>query len=143
VFHDSVEAAEHLVRLAGAVLLVDGYNVAKLRWPDQPVAEQRRRLVDALGQLVARTGVEVRAVFDGAEQVEPPAPPEPRRLVRVSFSPPGVEADDVIIDLVPTVPLHRPVVVASSDNRVRTEAAARGANVVSSSQLLAVLARQK
>jgi predicted RNA-binding protein with PIN domain len=140
-FADSVEAADHLVRLPGVVVLVDGYNVAMLRWPEQAVAEQRRRLVDSLGELAARTGAEVQVVFDGAEQVEPPAVPGPRRPVRVSFSPPGTEADDVIIERTADLPVHRPVVVVSSDQRVQRGAAANGANVISSPQLLAVMGR--
>ena len=39
------------------VLLVDGYNVTMQAWPDVPIPEQRRRLVDALAGLAARTGV--------------------------------------------------------------------------------------
>jgi predicted RNA-binding protein with PIN domain len=141
VFDDSVAAAEHLVRLNGVILLVDGYNISKLRWPELPIADQRRRLTDALGGLAARTGADVHAVFDGAEQADPTPPSGPRRLVRTSFSPPDVEADDVIIELVDALPLHRPVVVASSDRRVQDGASRRGANVISAPQLIAVLAR--
>ena len=141
VFDDSVEAAEHLVRLNGVVLLVDGYNVSKSRWPELPIGEQRLRLTNALGRLAARTGADVHAVFDGGAQPDAQAPTGPRRLVRVTFSPPDVEADDVILELVDGIALHRPVVVASSDRRVRLGAEARGANVVSSDQLLAVLDR--
>jgi len=141
VFDDSVEAAEHLVRINGVILLVDGYNVSKLRWPELPIADQRRRLADALGGLAARTGADVHAVFDGAEQADPTPPSGPRRLVRIVFSPPDVEADDVIIGLVDTLPLHRPVVVASNDRRVQDGASHRGANVISADQLLAVLTR--
>jgi predicted RNA-binding protein with PIN domain len=141
VFDDTAEAADYLVRLNGVVVLVDGYNVSKLRWPELEIAEQRRRLADALAELAARTGADVHVVFDGIEQVDRTLPPGPRRPVRISFSPPDVEADDVIVGLVGDVPLHRPVVVASSDRRVQTEAARRGANVVSSQQLLAVLGR--
>jgi len=43
IFDDSVEAAEHLVRVPGVVLLVDGYNVSQLGWADLPIAEQRQR----------------------------------------------------------------------------------------------------
>jgi hypothetical protein len=64
-----------------------------------------------------------------------------RRGVRVSFSPPGVEADDVVIARAAEVPAHRPVTVASNDRRVREGAQAAGANVVSSPQLLAALRR--
>ena len=44
-FHDSPAAADHLVRLNGVVVLVDGYNVSKLRWPELSIADQRQRLL--------------------------------------------------------------------------------------------------
>lgn len=140
VFDDSDEAAVFLVRVNGMVLLVDGYNVSMLGWPGQPIPEQRARLIDALAELVARTGVEVEVVFDGAADTAAPAVGA-RRGVRVSFSPPGVEADDVVIARAAEVPAHRPVTVASNDRRVREGAHAAGANVVSSPQLLAALRR--
>ncbi|MGI9033075.1 MAG: NYN domain-containing protein [Acidimicrobiales bacterium] len=72
---------------------------------------------------------------------EPPMVPATARPVRVMFSPPGVEADDVILDEVAGVDPQRPVVVVSSDRRVRDGARARGANVLRSSQLLDLLRR--
>ena len=140
VFDDSDEAAAFLVRVNGMVVLVDGYNVTMLGWPGQPIPEQRSRLVDALAELVARTGADVEVVFDGAADTSNPALGA-RRGVRVSFSPPGVEADDVVIARAVEVPAHRPVTVASNDRRVREGALAAGANVVSSAQLLAALRR--
>jgi len=141
IFHDAPEAADHLVRLNGVVVLVDGYNVSHVRWAELPIAEQRRRVVDMLGELAARTGADVHVVFDGVEPVEPRQPPERRRLVRVSFSPSDTEADDVIVAMVGAIPRHRPVVVASNDRRVQTEASQAGANVISSDQLLAIIGR--
>lgn len=141
IFDDTVEAAEHLLRTPDVVLVVDGYNVSMQGWPELPVAEQRRRLVAGLSDLAARTATRVELVFDGAE-VEPLPVPRPiRSLVRVRFSDPDVEADDVILDLVTRIPAARPVVVASSDNRVREGARAAGANVVHARQLLALLRR--
>ena len=140
VFDDSDEAAVFLVRVNGMVLLVDGYNVSMLGWPGHPIPEQRTRLVDALAELVARTGVEVEVVFDGAADTATPAVGA-RRGVGVSFSPPGVEADDVVIARAGEVPAHRPVTVASNDRRVREGAHLAGANVVASAQLLAALRR--
>ncbi|HZA79049.1 MAG TPA: NYN domain-containing protein [Acidimicrobiales bacterium] len=141
VLDDSVEAAEHLLRTPGAVLVVDGYNVTMTGWPELPAAEQRRRLVVALADLAARTATRVELVFDGAEGhdgvVAVPAPA--RQLVRVRFSPPGVEADDVVLDLVAQLPASRPVIVASSDNRVRQGARRGGANLLYSRQLLDTL----
>jgi predicted RNA-binding protein with PIN domain len=140
VLDDDPAAADHLVRLPGTVLLVDGYNISHAAWPGHPVKEHRSRLVDALAELHARTGADVVVVFDGAD-------PEPSRGasappgVRVRFSPPGVEADDVVLELVEAVPSTRPVVVASSDRRVRDGARVLGANVVGARQLLTTLRR--
>ena len=141
VFDDSVEAAEHLVRVGGVIVLVDGYNVSKTYRPDLPAPQLRGRLVDALTELAARTGADIHVVFDGAEGAGPPAPTGVRRAVKVSFSAPGVEADDVILGLVDQLPPHRPVVVASSDRRVQDGSRLRGANAISSEQLLGVLRR--
>ncbi len=138
---DSVAAAEHLLRTPDAVLVVDGYNVTMTGWPGLGAAEQRRRLVALLSDLAARTCTRVELVFDGAEvdrgAVTVPAPA--RRWVRVRFSPPGIEADDVVLDLVAQLPAGRPVIVVSSDNRVREGARRGGANLLYSRQLLDTL----
>ena len=139
VFDDSVEAALFLCRLPAAVLLVDGYNVSMSGWGELELPAQRRRLVDALRNLQARTGVEPVVVFDGAEPESGPTGSLPRS-VQVRFSPPGVIADDVVVELVDRYPPDRPVLVASSDAEVRQRARARGANVLAADQLLALLA---
>ncbi|MGH9181211.1 MAG: NYN domain-containing protein, partial [Acidimicrobiales bacterium] len=141
VFDDSPAAAAHLVRAPGALLLVDGYNAAMAIWPGLDVTEVRLRLIDALVELAARTTVAVHVVFDGAELSGGTPPARSTGPVRVSFSDPDVEADDVILDLVGTLPATRPVLVASSDRRVQDGARRLGANVISSSQLGAVLGR--
>jgi len=141
IYDDSVEAAEHLVRVPGVVLLVDGYNVSLLGWPELPLTEQRQRLVDALAEMSARSGAEVAVVFDGADTSYLGVVPSTARPVRVVFSPPGVEADDVVIGRVAELRPFRPVVVASSDRRVQAGSRLSGANVISSSQLLSVLRR--
>jgi predicted RNA-binding protein with PIN domain len=137
---DSAGAADVLLRIPGAQLLVDGYNISQAAWWGQPIAHQRSRLVDALAELHARTGIEIVVVFDGAE-VEPAGLRAPRPAVHVRFSPPGVEADDVILDVLDSIPVRRPVIVASSDNRVRDGARRRGANVLGARQLLTALRR--
>jgi predicted RNA-binding protein with PIN domain len=141
VFDDSVEAAEHLVRVPGAVMLVDGYNVSMTGWPEAGASEQRRRLVAALGELAARTATPVEVVFDGAEVDAPPVRGSGRQLVRVRFSSPGVEADDVVLDLAGRLPAATPVIVASSDKRVRDGARRLGANLLHAHQLIALLRR--
>jgi predicted RNA-binding protein with PIN domain len=139
LFADTVQAATHLVRQPGVTLVVDGYNAAKLGWPDQSLPLQRERLLDALEELVARHGTAVHVVFDGADVS--PVPVRHRRRMHVEFSPPGISADDVIVDLVGAIPVDRPIVVATNDNEVRAGARAGGANVISSQQLLAVARR--
>ena len=140
VTDDTVEAVDHLVRAPGALLLVDGYNISQAAWYQDPIARQRTRLVDALAELHARTGVEVEVVFDGAD-VDRIGDRPVRPAVRVRFSASGVEADDVLLELVDAAPQRRPVIVASSDHRVRDGARRRGANVIGARQLLGALHR--
>jgi predicted RNA-binding protein with PIN domain len=140
VLDDSTAAADHLLRSPGVILLVDGYNLSKEAWPSLPIGVQRSRLVDALAELHARCGAEIEVVFDGVES-DLPAIASARAAVRVRFSPSGVEADDVLLDLVERLPLDRPVLVASSDKRVRDGARQRGANPLGARQLLAGLGR--
>lgn len=135
---DSDEVALHLVRQANATLVVDGYNVAKLGWPDQELADQRDRLLDALEDLVRRVGVRTIVVFDGADV---PCAPTGRRLLRVRFTPAGVLADDEIRDLASTLPSDEPVVVATNDQEVVRGVRAAGANVITSQQLLSISRR--
>ena len=85
VFADTVQAATHLVRQPGVTLVVDGYNAAKLGWPDETLPLQRERLLDVLEELVARHGTAVHVVFDGADV--PVAPLRRRRRMHVEFSP--------------------------------------------------------
>jgi predicted RNA-binding protein with PIN domain len=141
VLDDSVEAVEHLLRAPGVLLLVDGYNVTMTGWPELSVGEQRRRLLSTLGEAAARTGAAVEVVFDGADVEMQGVSRQVRQLVRVRFSPPDVEADDVLLDLLAQLPMSRPVAVVSSDRRVRHGARRQGANLVHASQLVGLLRR--
>jgi predicted RNA-binding protein with PIN domain len=140
VLEDAAEAAEHLVRVPGALVLVDGYNISHAQWWGHPPAEQRARLLDACAELHARFGTEIEVVFDG-DQPEETAGSLARSGVRYRFTAAGVEADDVLLARVDEEPLDRPVVVVSSDRRVRDGAQRRGANVLGARQILAVLRR--
>ncbi len=140
VWEDVPEAAVHLLRLPGAVVLVDGYNVARTAWQSLTPEEERSRLVAVLEELHARTGAEVVVVFDGLQEGAPMSGPT-RRTVRVRFTAAGVQADDVIRDLIDQFPAHRPVIVVSSDREVADGARTRGANSVSSRQFLTALGR--
>ncbi|MGW3471646.1 NYN domain-containing protein [Saccharopolyspora sp. NPDC000995] len=134
-----VAALDRLLALPAVHLIVDGYNVTKTGYPELPLSDQRDRLAHQLAALSARTGAEVTVVFDGADVLAvPTAGP---RGVRVLFSEAGVQADDVIRDLVSAEPKGRQVVVATSDRAVVTSVRRRGAYAVSSAMLLARLNR--
>jgi predicted RNA-binding protein with PIN domain len=138
-FDDRAEAAEHLVRVPGALVLVDGYNISNARWHGRPPAEQRDRLLAACDELHARLGTEVEVVFDGTG--DEPAPPRAHAGVRHRFTPAGTEADDAILAITDAEPPSRTVVVVSSDRRVRDGARERGANVLGAKQFLHVVRR--
>jgi predicted RNA-binding protein with PIN domain len=138
VLDDSPEAARHLLGVKGMTVLVDGYNVSMRGWSELPLALQRDRLVDGLATLAARTGVRPVVVFDASERVAAPSLGR-GRAVQVRFAPPGIEADDVIIDAVGDYPVSSPVTVVSSDGRVRDGARRQGANLLATDQLLGLL----
>lgn len=132
----SVEATDQLLRLPGVDVVVDGYNVSMEAWPHLDAGSQRERLLALLTAATARTGAHVHVVFDGDDDGRRPSVGTPL-AVRVHYTPAGVEADDVVIAMANDLPVDRPVVVVSSDRRVRDGARRAGANVVSSSALLA------
>jgi predicted RNA-binding protein with PIN domain len=133
---DSPEAAEYLLRANGAMVVVDGYNVAKTAWPEENLEAQRERLLDTVDHAARRFGTEFVVVFDGAGVVG--AHTRRRRLARVTYSPAGVEADDLIRKEVEGAPPDRPVVVVTNDQAVQRDVANDGANVVSSDRFLTV-----
>jgi len=139
VYGDSEAAAEHLLRTADVMVLVDGYNVAKLGWPGFPLELQRTRCIEAAENLARRWGTLIHIVFDGASVVGATA--TSRRLVRVSFSPEGVIADDVLRAEVAALEVDRPVVVVTNDQAVVADVRAAGANVVPSDAFLALARR--
>ncbi|WP_433872002.1 NYN domain-containing protein [Saccharopolyspora sp. CA-218241] len=134
-----VATLDRLLSLPAVHLIVDGYNVTKTGYPELPLADQRDRLSHQLAALAARTGAEVTVVFDGADVLAVPAAGP--RGVRVLFSDPGVQADDVIRDLVAAEPRGRQLVVATSDRAVATSVRRRGAYGVASALLLDRLGR--
>ena len=129
-------AGEHLFR-SGASILIDGYNVAKLAWPNLDLAGQRVVLLDAMENLGRRFGSDITVVFDGSDVIGASA--EGRRIVRVVFSPAGVIADDVIRDEVGRLPPTRSVVVVTNDQEIVRDVRALGANTMTSDQLIAMI----
>lgn len=124
------------LKLPGAHVIVDGYNVTKTGYGELSLAHQRDRLTRSLTALATRTGAEVTVVFDGAAVV---VPSSSTREVRVVFSPPGVIADDVIRDMAAAEPVGRVVIVVSSDREVADGVRRSGARVAASAVLLSAL----
>lgn len=136
VARDPRRTAEHLLKAPGVLVLVDGYNVAKLAWPDDDLARQRERCLDLVDDLARRYGSDITVVFDGADVIGAHA--TRRRMSRVVYSKPGVIADDVIRAEVATAPVERAVVVVTNDQAIRRDVAAAGANWLTSDALLAL-----
>jgi predicted RNA-binding protein with PIN domain len=135
VIASSALAAEFLLR-SDAVILVDGYNVAKLAWPTRSLEAQRTQLLDAMENVARRFQADITVVFDGATVVG--AHTARRRLIRTVYSPEGVIADDVIRDEVRRLPATRAVVVVTNDAEIVADVKALGANVLPSNALIAV-----
>jgi predicted RNA-binding protein with PIN domain len=131
----SPQATDFLLRAPAVLVVVDGYNVAKLAWPGEELIVQRERCLDAVDAVARRYGSEITVVFDGADVVGGHA--RKRHLARVAYSPAGVQADDVIRDEVSATPPDRPVVVVTNDQAVRRDVAAAGANILSSEHFVA------
>ena len=128
------------MRMPGAQVLVDGYNVTKRFWADVSIAQQRDRLVRALDDLSLRTGAHPTVVYDG-DDVDPTGQRSSTRSVDVLFSPAGVSADAIVVGCIARCPPDAPVVVVSSDNEVRDGARARGARLLHSEVFFEVLRR--
>jgi len=136
VARDSQRATEYLLRAPGVLVLVDGYNVAKLAWPEDGLDRQRERCLDLVDDVARRFGTDITVVFDGADVIGAHA--TKRRMARVVYSRPGVIADDVIRAEVAATSVERPIVVVTNDQAIRRDVAAAGANWLASDALLAV-----
>lgn len=139
VYGNSDAAGEHLLRTTAAVIVVDGYNVAKLGWPGRALDRQRELCIESAENLARRWGCLIHIVFDGASVVGSAA--RSRRLVRVSFSPEGVIADDVVRAEVAVLPLDRPVVVVTNDKAIIADVRSAGANTIASETFLSLARR--
>jgi predicted RNA-binding protein with PIN domain len=123
----------------GAWLLVDGYNVTKAEggFSNLALEVQRERLVDEVRKLVTKKRVRATIVFDGSE-----VPPGTKRLERgpiaVEYSSPDEPADDHLIALLESGP-PEPAVLVSSDRDLQARAAALGATIAGSRQLLELI----
>lgn len=138
VAEGSAQAHRHLVTDRGALLVVDGYNVARSAWNGLDPSEERRRVVALLEDLHARWGASVVVVFDGDDATVSPVA---SRWVAVRYSGSGVTADDDIAGLLRSTPTGQPVVVVSSDREVADDAHRAGAAVIGATDFLAAVGR--
>ena len=134
VARDQRKTAEFLLRAPGAVVIVDGYNVAKLGWADDDLAGQRSSCIALAETVTRRLGSEIVVVFDGAGVVGAHA--GKRRTVKVLYSHPPEIADDVIRARAAATPLDRPVIVVTNDQQVRRDVQAVGSNLLTSEAFL-------
>lgn len=136
---NSEAVGEHMLRVPGVLVLVDGYNVAKLGWVSLSLERQRNACIDAAENIARRWGASLHVIFDGSSVVGAASPR--RRLVRVSYSPEGVTADDVVRAEVAALDVDRHVVVVTNDKAIIKDVRAAGANVVASDTFLALARR--
>lgn len=134
----TIEEAKFLVSSVAAIVVIDGYNVAKLAFPRASLVQQREQLLDLTDEMQARFGTHMIVVFDGADVGPTRAP---RRRVSVQFSPAGVTADDMIVSWLTAEPLDQAVVVVTSDNAVREACDLLGAQLIHSAAFLAAAGR--
>ena len=122
--------------------LIDGYNVARHEAfkSNLPVSDERLALLELISRyrLCGSPANKVSVVFDGF-------PPEfgwecPYRGLNVVFS--GEKsADDVVIEMTFSSLRPKAIAVVSADNRITSEAASRGAMIISPQQFLSKVGR--
>lgn len=138
VLRDSDGGRRHVVTSGEALIVIDGYNLARTAWTGLTPEEERRRTVSMVEELAARSGAVVTVVFDGDDDASAPAA---SRWVRVLFSGTGETADDAIADLVADLAPSRPVVVVSTDREVADAAGSRRAQPMDSASFLRAIGR--
>ena len=101
----------------------------------------RSGLCDALGEWARRGNTRVHVVFDGP--APPPALAEQigHPNIRVSFSGPGVSADDVIIGILESDSAARRLLMVSTDRAIRRAAVRRRARDMRSDEFWGLVRR--
>ncbi len=116
--------------------LVDGYNLLHAWDRATPKTDSLRaariRLLEALAAFAERTGARVTAVFDGTDLPYPDR--ASHKGVRILFSRTPEDADRLIAERLERTHHARDTRVVSSDNAVRRQARAAGAQAVSASE---------
>ena len=121
------------------MLLVDGYNVAKADggFGDLELERQRERVVLGVNNLARRKKVYGIIVFDGSDVAGGTAR-QPRGPISVEYSKKDETADDHLIALLESLP-PQPIVLVTNDRELQDRAAAYGATIARSFQLLSLI----
>ena len=127
--------AEFLLKVPGIVVVVDGYNVAKLAWPDLRWSGSGSACSTAS---TAWPGASARSSSSSStaptsSEHTPIGVASPGSATRA-----GVTADDVIREEIARLDLGRSAAVVTNDREVRRDAAAAGANIITSDALVDV-----
>ena len=134
---DDPKSLRAWLKTDGVHLLIDGYNVSKsvTGFAHLSLEDQRMRVIEVVNRLALKNGLTPVVVFDGAETA-----PGTRRRMRgpstVEYSA-GEIADDHLIARLEGLPPD-PVVLVTDDRELQGRAAALGATIATSAQLLAL-----
>jgi predicted RNA-binding protein with PIN domain len=137
-FEDDPATLEEWLDAPEVHLLVDGYNasMSSAGFAKLDLESQRERLIEELTRLARRKKIKATVVFDGSDVAS--IGRRPRGPVRVQYSASDEIADDYLVALLGALP-PTPVVVATSDRELQERAAALGATIANSEQLLGLM----
>ncbi len=121
-------------------VLVDGYNVMYSlpvgeEWPGAALKDRRADFLRRLKAYVGERAHRVTVVFDGGKGGSEEGGADHAGAIRILFSPKGVEADDVLRDMVEREPRASDVLLVSSDKSVAGFASSLGASTARADEL--------
>lgn len=122
-------------------IIIDGYNLLNSRSFSAPahldLEGQRNHLVRLLASYAGIARVSVTLVFDNSQKMASSSTQE--KNVKVVFSRPGQEADDVIKAMVRRVRNPAQLTVVSSDRAIRFSAKDHGVSALTSEEFCTVM----
>lgn len=123
-------------------LLIDGYNIIHA-WPELKkslktlgLETTRSQLVDQVRVIHDIEKIRLTIVFDGKGSDIEIERPTPEKTFSLLFSPSGVTADTVIIQLANSAKKGQEIIIASDDSIIRISGSSSGATIISSQSLL-------
>ena len=122
-------------------VVIDGYNVMHslptgLEWPGVSFKDRREAFLDRLNAYSVERSHRITVVFDGARGGDPEGGSETYGIIRVVYSPRGVEADAIIREIVESDPRPGDLLVVSSDKGVSGYSRSLGASVARADEMV-------